>query len=239
MSTRCYASPECWTDDVCVLEQEEAHHLLRVLRKHPGDEIDVFDGNGRSAHAVIEKTDGKNLHVKLLEVHHMDPPFPSIHLYMALIKNQRMDWLLQKATELGVTSITPLQTGHCVVKKSGPDERGRRILMNAARQCASNWIPALHPVQPLDETFCLKSNLALIGALRADAEPLHSVLNAANPLPSIDVCIGPEGDFTDAEVNILIRKGAVPVSFGSRILRAETAGIYILSVLQYVFSNRA
>lgn len=237
MSTRCYASPECWTDDFCVLDKDESHHLLRVLRKKTGDEIEVFDGKGRTARAVLDNSSEKKLNLKLLQIDQAEKPAPPIHLFIAVIKNQRMDWLLQKATELGITSITPMQSEHCVVKKTGSSERRHRILINAAKQCGMAWLPELHPVQPLDDQLTINSDFALVGAIHPDAKPLKSVLKSIDSPNSIAVYIGPEGDFTDDELHRLMRKGAVPVSLGRRILRSETAGVYILSVLQYVFSN--
>jgi len=240
--SRFYLSADMWQGaDVLKFGGDEAHHCSRVLRRALGDEIEVFDGRGRVATAVLTAV-GREVRAEVQSIV-THPPLPhSIHLMPAMIKGDAFEWLLEKAVELGVASIQPVLTKRCVARFSGAEEnrkvtKWRRQMVEAAKQCHTPFLPTLHPVRSFDlamkdratETNCLKWIPALSGTTcslaTALAEPTLAGMRCAW------IAIGPEGDFTDEELAAAEAAGFRAVSLGPLILRAETAGIVAVSVV--------
>lgn len=220
---------------------DEAHHCSRVLRRSPGEGIEIFDGRGRVATASITAV-GREVRV---EVHSVvtHPPLPhAIHLMPAMIKGDAFEWLLEKAVELGVASIQPVLTNRCVARLSGAEEsrklmKWRRQMVEAAKQCHTPFLPVLHPVKSFDlamqKTAAEKGGFKLIPALSGSTRPLVEVL--AEPGQATTRCawiiIGPEGDFTADELAAAESAGFQSVTLGPLVLRAETAGIVAVGVV--------
>ena len=220
--------------DVAVLSPEESHHLARVLRIQPGQEITLFDGQGNVAEAVIETISKTAVEARIQTRRRIPKPAVSIDLIQAVPKPDRWELVLQKAVELGVSSIQPMLTQHTEYKPNPKkQQRWDKIVLNAAQQCEVRWLPTLHSVAPMSEVLpTLKDyDLVLIGSLYEGTVPLHSV--DFSDKKQVALLIGPEGDFSREEVAAATGQGAVPVSFGDRILRTETAAIFGLSVLAY------
>jgi 16S rRNA (uracil1498-N3)-methyltransferase len=152
-----------------------------------------------------------------------------------------MELILQKATELGVAAIAPLQSDHSVVqvddeKSEAKLEKWRKLTIEAAKQCGQNWLPKVHtPEAPKDFMNGVpRGAVKLIASLQTEAKPLKSVLRETlKPGTPIVIMIGPEGDFTPAEIGAARAAGFAPVSLGKIILRAETAAFFALSALAY------
>jgi 16S rRNA (uracil1498-N3)-methyltransferase len=146
--------------------------------------------------------------------------------------------ILQKATELGVRTVQPVDSQNTALpaaKMKKLAERGEPIIRNAAQQCGAAWLPEIRPLCTFSEMLpSLRAvDAAVIGSLHAGAEPFRNIMHSLKPVQTAALLIGPEGDFTAEEVNCAVEAGARPVTFGDRILRTETAALFGLSVLVY------
>jgi 16S rRNA (uracil1498-N3)-methyltransferase len=232
------------------LTDGEAHHALHVLRLQVGDEVNVFNGRGHEARCSIAEIARDT--VRLTELQHStaSPVRYRITLAQAVPK-KTMDLIIQKATELGVAAIMPLISERTVVRlgaerdsKHSRADRWRDIALEACKQCGNNWLPEVHPPQMFHDFLDApgRFDLKLIASLRSGAKPLKSILSTTPPLhhsttPSVLLLIGPEGDFTPAELDLAESAGCIPLSLGPLVLRAETAALYALSILQHEFQT--
>jgi 16S rRNA (uracil1498-N3)-methyltransferase len=220
--------------EIAVLSPEESHHLARVLRVQPGQEITLFDGQGGVAEGIIESVSKTAVEVRISNHWKIPKPGIEIDLIQAVPKPDRWELVLQKAVELGATSIRPVLSRHTEFKPNPKkQERWSKIVLNAAQQCEVRWLPKLQLLEKFDAILPILGNydLVLIGSLYVGAKLFRDVPIAGNR--KIAILIGPEGDFSEEEVQAAVAVGAVPVSFGDRILRTETAAIFGLSVLAY------
>ena len=243
---RCFVEPEQWTPGELELVGEEAHHLRTVLRGKIGQNIEVFDGRGRAASAEIVSLERHAARVRILQQTHEPRPALALVLVLGMPREQKLDLVVQKATELGVARILPVQADHAVMQvrrdnEESKRERWQRIALNAAKQCGAAWLPEIGPARELEECLTtLPGPTALIlCSLESDARPFRETLNTlrATSPRSIAVLVGPEGDFSARERAAARNAGARPVSFGTRVLRTETAAIFALSVLVYEFGG--
>jgi len=240
---RCFIDPGEWNRPAPSLSRAEAHYLLDVLRLRPGETVMACDGRGRQAPARIARGEGGAHALALLSPPvTAEPPACAIMLLQAVPKGQRMDVIVEKATELGVSRIVPLLSERVVARPgSGRGdawvERWRRVALAAARQCARAWVPEVAPPAGFDEAVTLAGgcDLFLFGSLAPRAIPLGSVLRGRRPEPprAVALLIGPEGDLTDSEYERAERASGIGVSFGTSVLRTDTAALYGLSVLAY------
>lgn len=246
---RCYVDPSIWNDSEILLPSDSEHHLVNVLRVSSGEMVEVFDGRGRHASARVDISRGRKA-ILQLNGSELSPRHDfSISLLQALPKGSRMDLIIEKATELGISSIYPVMTDRVVVrlndkeKKEDRRDRWQRIAISAAEQCGVNWVPEVKPVEDLDRIVSVGRNydLFLVGALTTDAQPLREVLrqSSVKGKRSALLLIGPEGDLTPLELKLSLDAGAVPVSFGTNVFRVETAAIFGMSVLAYEFQDSA
>ncbi|WP_372795589.1 16S rRNA (uracil(1498)-N(3))-methyltransferase [Pontiella sp.] len=220
--------------DVAILSPEESHHLARVLRVQPGQELTLFDGLGGVADGVIESVSKTAVEVRISNHWKVPKPAVEIDLIQAVPKPDRWELVLQKAVELGATAIRPVLTKHTEFRPN-PKRQARwsKIVLNAAQQCEVRWLPELRPLENFDSVVPTLGtyDLVLVGSLYEGTRPFRAVDMAGKK--RVALLIGPEGDFTQEEVQAAVEAGAVPVSFGDRILRTETASIFGLSVLAY------
>jgi len=243
---RCYVEPAAWRADQMELADEEVHHLHTVMRARVGFRVTLFDGRGRSAEAEILQIERHHARLRVLQQH--DQPVPAVELVLiqGIPREQKMDLVVQKATELGVTRILPVQTDHAVMRlradnEAAKRERWQKIALNAAKQCGSDWLPDVAPVQDL--AACLSTmprvDLFLVCSLEADARPLREIIEQARGAQprSLAVLVGPEGDLSARERAAARNAGARSASLGSSVLRSETAALYVLSVLTYEFRS--
>ncbi|MGN0852046.1 MAG: RsmE family RNA methyltransferase [Kiritimatiellia bacterium] len=232
---------ELLNQDGVLLPKDAARHL-KVLRPKPGEEIELFDGRGRTR---VYRCGGETLTAVRPCVRFPARPLALV-LFACVTKGSRWDWTIEKAVELGVARIVPVISARCIVRlaraeRAAKAERWRRIAEDAARQSDAVWLPevaeavdfaaALEQVKVCDRTF--------VGALTDPAPaPLAKCVadfwtrNGGAPR-TLGLFVGPEGDFTPAELDALLDI-ATPASFGPTILRAETAAIFGLSVLAAV-----
>jgi 16S rRNA (uracil1498-N3)-methyltransferase len=241
---RCYVPPSDWSNELITLSHDEAHHAAHVLRAKVGQPVRVFDGRGREGVTEVKELKRNKLTLKMLQQSTKPRPRVSLTLIQALTREQKLDFILQKATELGASTIVPVITEHAIARiRPGEEEarlaRWRKIVLNAAKQCGAVWLPeVLAPVKM--QTFLEVSpryDLFLVASLAIDARPLRDVIVASRDRErsTIAFLIGPEGDLTVREDSAARNAGAIPVSLGDLTLRAETAAIYALGVLKYEF----
>jgi 16S rRNA (uracil1498-N3)-methyltransferase len=237
---RCHVPPEDWHDREMLLTPDAEHYLIHVLRARDGDEVNLFDGHGREALACLRcggAAGRARLEVRSISI----APAPLCHLTLlqALPKSGKMDWIVEKATELGVSSIVPLLTARAIGGSDKHLSRWQRLAIGAARQCGTPWVPEIGPICRIADLpgVLAAVDLFLVGCLDARAKPLHTVIEAAKgrDCRRMALLIGPEGDLAPHELDELLRLGAEPVSLGGLVLRVETAALYALSVLNYEF----
>ncbi|MDZ7783421.1 MAG: 16S rRNA (uracil(1498)-N(3))-methyltransferase [Halioglobus sp.] len=221
------------------LEPGPSRHIARVLRLREGDPVILFDGRGGEYSARIVSVDRHSVTAQTLEYH---PGIPlsslEIHLGIAASRGDRMDWALQKSTELGVAAITPLLTERTGLKLTG--ERAEKkfrhwqqIIASACEQCGRCLLPALHSLQDLDPW--LDATQAARKFILHPGTPSGVV--AAEPPASVALLIGPEGGFSDAEIAAAKSAGFRPLSLGPRVLRTETAPLAAIAVLQATWGD--
>ena len=241
---RFFVNPGDWGRDEVVLGREASHHLLGVLRAGVGDAVAVFDGRGREASGELCRVVRGDAVVRVRRRWEEQRPPVRLALWQSVLKGPNMDLVVQKATELGVSTIVPVIAERGVVRledRRAEERRGKweRIAIGALEQCGSNWLPEIAPVAGFPEAIrrAADSGPMILGSLQGNARPLKAVLGnlAASRPASLGVWIGPEGDFTAAESEAIVAAGAIPASFGRRVLRAETAALYALSVMASEF----
>ena len=242
---RCFLPNARWANDAAELDEAESKHLAGVMRAQAGDRIGLLDGEGHLGEAEVVVPHKKRTAIRILSRTAAAPFAPRRILAQALVREQKMDWLIQKAVELGVHEIWPLQTEQAVVKIR-PEEaekkaaRWQAIALAACKQSGNPWLPKIAPAQKLSAALAAlrgAPGAACFGALQAGAVPLpefFSRLRKEN-CPQIAAFIGPEGDFSAAEVAALLSAGVQPVTFGPIVFRVETAALFILSSLQYAW----
>ena len=230
--------------DSGVLDAEQSHHCAQVMRQNVGDHFGVFDGHGHEAKARITEIAKDAVKFTVLAKAASPRTAHPVWLAQALTKAKSMDMIIEKATELGVSELVPLQSDHSVAhvddeKADAKVEKWKKLTIEAAKQCGQNWLPVVRtPQAPKDFVNALpKGAVKLIASLQAEAKPLKTVLReqlpAIKPGTPIVVMIGPEGDFTPAEIGAARAAGFLPVSLGKIVLRAETAAFFTLSSIAY------
>jgi len=237
--SRFYAPPDSVRDGKIILRGREAHHARDVMRLSAGDEITVFDGTGKEYSGVIDKMLKEEIVIKISKTSDRRPGDRRLALVQAIPKLNKMDVIVEKATELGVERVIPVITERTIVQadksRAGLKvERWRKIAVTASKQCGRATVPEINEIVKFEDSisFVKGYELAVIPCLCDNAERIKTVLKD-NAARSAIVFIGPEGDFTKDEVKAAAAKGVIPVSLGKEVLRSDTAAISVLSVLNY------
>ena len=223
-----YIDPDNVNGDTFVLDQEESLHASRVLRLKPNDEICLLDGTGTGFHAMIKSVMHDRVSGVIREKKQgLGENKISIILAPAMIKRDRFETLLEKATELGVNEIQPLVLDRCV-KKTINIDRCQKIVTASAKQCRRSRFPVVKNPKDLETWINTMDGPCIAGSLNGEKAISQLNLGAKKP---IHVIIGPEGDFSDQEIKQMKKAGVQFYSLGERRLRAETAVLATLSVL--------
>lgn len=235
---RFFLPPAAWNDASPALDAAESHHALDVLRLNVNDRVTVFDGEGGEATGMITAIERKTVRLGALTKVQSPPLACSLTLAQAIPKGKNMDLIIQKAVELGAARIVPLLSDRTVVRLDPAEAmkkqvRWREIALEACKQCGQNRLPEIAvPVTPASFfASSLDFDLMFIASLQPDARPIKEVLKGVSQPRSACVLVGPEGDFTPAELALAKSHGCQPITLGPIILRTETAAIYCLSVL--------
>jgi 16S rRNA (uracil1498-N3)-methyltransferase len=227
------------------LAPDESRHLAVVLRKKPGEEVLLFDGEGKAFRALLESVSAEKVSGKVLS-EERPPAVPfRLRLFQGFPKGEKFDWILEKMTELGAAEIVPVYTERAVarVPKEKLDARLKRwekIVLASAKQCGRAEIPKVRPPRKWAEALGeLGPGFTL---LPWEGEEKTSLRNAVRTFarseaaPVVNLLIGPEGGLTPEEVELAVKRGAVTVTLGPAILRTETAGLFVASALLYEWS---
>jgi 16S rRNA (uracil1498-N3)-methyltransferase len=246
---RVYCQPPEREPSTIRLPADESHHLVAVNRAREGDTVVAFDGRGNEWICALVD-DQQHEAVLKVRFHQQAKPLPyEITLGQALPKGQFMDAIVRKATELGATRIAPLESERTVVhldddRSDRKTEKWQLAAIEAAKQCGNPFVPEILPLQTA--TACMETSrgydLKLIASLQPGARSLKSVLAShisatGSPPRKVLWLVGPEGDFTPAEMSRSKTAGFEPVTLGPLVLRCETAAVYALSVLSYELQN--
>ena len=238
MSSRRFLLSEPPSEGRARLRGSEAHHLRNVLRAEPGRIVELLDGSGRVWRAVVEQCAESG--VDLCKVELLDTPSVAarLGLVQSLCKADKLEWILEKCTELGLDDIYLLEASRSIVRipKERLDakmSRWQKIILAAAKQSRRSTLPELHPPSALP-LLCraLPSGLKILLSENERGTTLRSLLRAA-PWQDAIFCIGPEGGWTEAEEQELVASGFHSASLGSQILRTETAALAVAAILKY------
>lgn len=229
----------------CVITGREAHHMSRVLRMGRGDALVLLDGKGGRFLAEIQSVSRNAVKIQIKMSLGHAPPSLEITLCQAVIKSASMDYLIQKTSELGVARISPFFSSRSVVHLKGDRQekksnRWREIAHSAAKQCNRDIPPEIEPPESFDKQLVLSSNapgLKVILWEKEASRDLKDLLQNHEPSGSVTGMVGPEGGFTPEEVSSARHAGFIPVSMGSRILRAETAALVLVAIVQYEWGD--
>lgn len=234
---RIYQAGHYRVGDDLLLEEGAAQHVGVVLRMKPGESLTLFNGRNEEFAAQIREIRKKKVLVTILSMQAISRESPmAIHLIPAVIKGERMEWLIQKAVELGVQQISPVITDYCSVKQdtdrwAKKQQQWQAIAIAACEQSERNKIPLVQPIQPL-----MRLLPSLSDALKLCLHPVQA--KSWRGLPpiqdSVTVLIGPEGGLSELEVAALEKENFITMSLGPRILRAETAAVATLTLLQHL-----
>ncbi len=236
---RCFIDNDRWAQTPLTPSADEAHHILHVLRARDGERIRIFNGVGQEADAILRcALDGTPPVLEIQDRRSAPQRTFEIILVQAILKGNRMELLIEKATELGVGRIVPVTTSRVIPRLDAAQgrqkrERWERIAVSAAKQCGTPWLPVIEAPVSLEDAMRNTAGPLLLASLGNNTRPLAEVIDAlrAGAPPAVTVIIGPEGDLTPEEQEGLLAAGALPVSLGSLTLRAETAAIYAVSAL--------
>jgi 16S rRNA (uracil1498-N3)-methyltransferase len=239
--SRFYVPKEAVAGNKITITGDEAHHIKDVMRLKVSDPVVAFDGTGREYTGSISRIDPKSVVVDIVQTRESaGDKTVFITLIQAIPKKDKMDHIVEKATELGVGRIVPVMTERTIVdwddkKRAASVERWKRISLAASKQCGRLDIPAIDEVSEF-LTFLKKPathGLAMIAALCDDQVRLKEAINGYEG-KDIIIAIGPEGDFTQKEIDAARSQGFKVVSLGRRVLRSDTAGLAVMAILNYV-----
>lgn len=224
----------------CTLDAEESRHAVRVMRLRAGDDINVTDGCGNLYRCkVVDANDRACVVEAHLDSSNQTIKHSSIHLAVAPTKNPaRMEWLVEKAVEMGVGEITLLQCDHSE-RSFLKTDRLEKLAVSAMKQSLHTLLPRINPAVKLSDWLTQTSKHSSIQAIKLiahceDDKPRTLLFEALKPSMDTVVLIGPEGDFSSEEISLAIESGFMPVSFGTARLRTETAALYAIAAFNFV-----
>lgn len=240
---RFFVQSENILDGKIKITGDDARHIARALRMAVGDKITVCDMHGAEHSCILEKIRDEECICSVLssEMGKTEPPV-QIHLYMAYPKSDKLETVIQKATELGACTVTPFESSRCI-KRPDPDKAQKqnarlcRIAMEAAKQCGRSIIPEVLLPISFDEMLqkAKMCDLALFCYEGDGTLSLKAVLEEATDVKTVSVIVGAEGGFSINEAESAKKAGLISVNLGPRILRCETAPLYAISAISYKF----
>ena len=237
-----FVTPKQVQDGFCTITGQDVNHIRNVLRMRQGEQIGIRDGISRNYICIIEELGTDRIRARILSEEKENSELPCrIYLFQGLPKSDKMDWIIQKAVELGVYRIIPLATRRAVVKLEGKRaeakvQRWNAIAASAAKQSGRMVLPEVAGVAGFAEACAMAGQLdcALIPYELAEGiGETRKILGGIRPGMEVAVMIGPEGGFDVEEVRNAQEAGILPITLGRRILRTETAGMAALSVLMF------
>jgi 16S rRNA (uracil1498-N3)-methyltransferase len=242
---RFFIPPEWQSQGEVILRQETAYQLSHVLRLKPGARILILDNSGWEREVVLSQFSRDEVRGQIVnEALNPNEPKVQLYLYPAMLKGQKLEWVLQKGTELGVAAFIPIITERVVAGEAplsrAKMDRWRRIIKEAAEQSQRGRLPELFPQLSLAEALqqvVANPSLSLLpweGGGCSLTEALH---RAPGGSQRINIFIGPEGGFSEPEVSLAKKHGVIPITLGGRILRAETAALAAVTALLFALGE--
>ena len=246
--SRFYSPPQNIKEDRIILKGKEAHHIYKVMRLRVSDEVVVFDGGQKEYTGRIIKAEDKQVVVKIDKIKKV-PSGRQINLSLAvgLPKSKKMDLIVQKCTELGVREIIPLKTKRSLIsldeaKTKDRIRRWKEIAKEASKQCQRVKIPEVANLSNYNDIIkkAKDYDYAIMPCFSDEAEDLSTIFkkNKIEPYHNMLILIGPEGGFSQDEIKEAKERGIILASLGERILRTETASIYVCSILNFIFGSK-
>ncbi len=235
---RFYAPPKNFRDKIVILDEDETRHLRDVLRLRVGDEVSVFDGEGREFRGAIAAVGKRETTLELAEEIAPGSPESNLELTIAatVIPGDKYDLVIQKAVELGAVALTPLITGRCEIKFKDSAKklsRWRRIAFEAAKQCGRAKLMAVNEPLNFGELITSTENNNFLLFSERDGSNFETVASSKK----ITAIFGPKGGWEDQELAAARKNDIQIVTLGGRVLRAETAAIAISAILQHRFGD--
>ena len=237
-----FVNPSQITEDKVMMKGSDVNHMKNVLRMNIGEEILISDGQGADYVCQISAITSKEIEAEIIRTEKEGTELSvQIYLFQGLPKSDKMEWIIQKAVELGVYQIVPMVTQRCIVKLDEKKEAAKRkrwqsIAESAAKQSRRGMIPQIHSLVDFKQAVKMSEDFSgkwIPYENFKDMESAKKILEQMQPGDKIAVYIGPEGGFESWEVDYAMEHGIMPVSLGRRILRTETAGLMLLSVLMF------
>lgn len=238
-----FAEPSDIGEKDILIGGTDVNHMRNVLRMQPGEQVCVHDKeSGREYRCEILEYLENEVHLKIMWVEEANKELPSkIYLFQGLPKGDKMELVIQKAVELGAYEIIPVATKRAVVrldekKAAAKQKRWQNIAESAAKQSKRNVIPSVHEVLKFSEAVCYAENLDVVlipYEMARGMKETKRIIGTIKPGQSVGIFIGPEGGFDEAEIALAREAGIRPITLGKRILRTETAGMAVLSVLMF------
>ena len=224
-------------EDIFSLSNDDSYHITKVMRNKIGEKVEVVIDKELFICEIVSLD--KNVTVKKLDKVEQDSELPChITIAQSLVKEQKMDLILQKSCELGVSEIIPINTTRSVVKLDKKEtkkiERWNKILKEAAEQSKRVIIPEVKEILDIKDLTTKEYDIKILCTVNELSTSIKKVLSKDLKGVKIILVIGPEGGFTDKEEEILINSGYISTSFGNRVLRTETASLYALSIINYI-----
>jgi len=246
---RFFVDPKFIVGPTAVLTGGEARHIATVLRLSKGTIVTLFDGSGSYYEAMLTKISPGRIETKIISIapyiEASEDVRPALHLGMGLIKGKKMDFIIQKTTELGIESLRPFRSQYCAAHDpaAGRLSRWNKIALEACKQCNRPIPPHLHDVTDFKSLLGASGEenhaLKLIFWEETGQRSLQEILTPMESIQSALVLIGPEGGFSHEEAAAAVAAGYKTATLGRRILRAETAAIAAVSILQHHLGNLA
>lgn len=218
-----------------VLDEDTSKHIVQVLRMQNGEQLQLTDGKGNLYSCEITDNNRKRCAVTITNTVQKEQPATSVSIAVSLVKNSgRFEWLLEKATEIGVTAIIPLICTR-TEKQQFRHDRMNGILISAMLQSQQTWLPVLHePVKFTEATNKATQQQKFIAHCEDESNKVQLTSQLLSPSVSKLILIGPEGDFTKEEIETALKNNFIPVALGNTRLRTETAGIVAATLLRLV-----
>ena len=247
---RFFIDPKNITGQAAMITGQEARHISSVLRLTVGTTVILFDGSGSYYEAVLTRISPGRSEAKIVSI----MPYiedacalqPALHLGIGLLKGKKMDLVIQKITELNVAGLLPFVSRYCVAKEQTETRlsRWQKIALEACKQCNRPKPPEISPIRDLEEIISDPPKTAydlklILWENNEGQKSLRDIFIPLQKISSVMVLIGPEGGFTADEIKFAVDNGYEPVTMGSRILRAETAVIAAVSIIQHELDNMA
>lgn len=243
-----FAEPSWIKENKVYMQGADVNHMKNVLRMKPGEDVRINDGMGKTYLCCISAYEEKGAVLDIFKELDAETELPSrIVLFQGLPKGDKMEWIVQKAVELGAYSIVPFAAKRSVVKldekkAAKKQERWQAIAKGAAEQSGRSIIPEVQKVMTFAEALEAAKNLDVLlipYELEQGMKETVKIIGNITPGQSVGIFIGPEGGFEEEEVGRAKKAGACPVTLGKRILRTETAGLTALSILMYHLESQA